>query len=238
MGSAVAALADSYGFDVVAGFDIKVLSTTIPVYNDPLSCYEKADVIIDFSSPSALDGILSYSLRTQTPVVLAATGYSVEQKKQIEAAAASIPIFASANLSLGVNLLLSLVKKCTEVLQDDFDIEIIEKHHNRKADAPSGTALMIAQSVSEAMRDQPDVVYGRSPASGRRKHNEIGIHSVRGGTIVGEHEVLFAGTNEVLTLTHTASSREVFAVGALKAAGYLLCKGNGLYNMDDLVNKV
>lgn len=138
MGGAVASIAGEYGFEVTAGFDIKIQSSAFPVYDDPLSCYEKADVIIDFSSTDALDGILGYAMRTNTPAVLAVTGYSPEQRTRIEQASKSLPIFASANMSLGINLLLALVKKCTEVLQEDFDIEIIEKHHNRKLDAPSG----------------------------------------------------------------------------------------------------
>lgn len=237
MGGAVASIAGEYGFEVTAGFDIKIQSSAFPVYDDPLSCYEKADVIIDFSSTDALDGILGYAMRTNTPAVLAVTGYSPEQRTRIEQASKSLPIFASANMSLGINLLLALVKKCTEVLQEDFDIEIIEKHHNRKLDAPSGTALMLAQSISSAMLDAPPYVYGRTPETGRRTRKEIGIHAVRGGNIIGEHEVLFAGANETLSLTHTVASREVFAVGALKAARYLLGKENGLYDMSDLVEK-
>ena len=235
MGGAVASIAGEYGFEVTAGFDIKIQSSAFPVYDDPLSCYEKADVIIDFSSTDALDGILGYAMRTNTPAVLAVTGYSPEQRTRIEQASKSLPIFASANMSLGINLLLALVKKCTEVLQEDFDIEIIEKHHNRKLDAPSGTALMLADAINEENDGAYHYVYDRSSVRQKRDPKEIGISSVRGGSIVGDHEVLFCGPDEVITLKHTAYSRNIFANGAINAAVYLAKKEPGLYNMSDMI---
>lgn len=239
MGSAVAQISSEYGFDVIAGFDFfSQKSYNFPVYDDPTSCLEKTDVIIDFSNPAALEGILNYACRTKTPVVIATTGYSESQMEFINTTSKVIPIFMSANMSIGINLLISLVKKCAGILYEDFDIEIIEKHHNKKADAPSGTALMLAEAINSSLPSKRELLYGRSPDTGRRSKDEIGMHSVRGGSIVGEHEIIFAGNDEVLELKHSVASREVFAVGALKAAKFILDKPCGIFSMDDLVGNL
>ncbi|MGI5893454.1 MAG: 4-hydroxy-tetrahydrodipicolinate reductase [Candidatus Merdivicinus sp.] len=222
---------------IVAGVDVHTEEKReFPVYANPADAAEKPDVIIDYSHPSSLDGLLAYSLAKHVPLVIATTGYNEEQIAKIEAASQEIPIFFSFNMSLGVNLLADLAKKAAQVLGGQFDIEIIEKHHNRKLDAPSGTALMLADAINETMGNQEVYVYDRHSVRKKREKNEIGIHSVRGGTIVGEHEVIFAGRDEVITLSHTAMSREIFAVGSLNAAVFMKDqKKAGLYRMADLI---
>ena len=195
---------------------------------------EDSDVVIDFSNPLALDGILEYCLKTKTPVVLATTGYNDEEMEKIHEAAKQIPVFLSFNMSLGVNILLKLVKEAAKNLAN-FDIEIIEKHHNKKLDAPSsGTAVMIANAVKE-IREQSEFIYGRHGRTGKRQQNEVGIHAVRGGTIVGEHSAIFAGNDEILEINHSARSKNVFAEGAIAAAKYLVNQEPGFYNMDDML---
>ena len=196
---------------------------------------EKPDVIIDFSHPSTLDGMLGYALKNSVPCVICTTGYSREQIAEIKAAADKIAVFYSGNMSLGINLLIELAKQAAKVLGNSFDIEIVEKHHNLKVDAPSGTALMIADAVSDTLDSEPQYVYERHSARRRRSKNEIGIHSVRGGTIVGEHEVIFAGHDEVVTVTHQAQSKQVFAEGAVNAALFLKDQPAGMYDMSDLL---
>ncbi len=196
------------------------------------------DVIIDFSHPSLIPGLLEFALAKKIPAVICTTGLDEALLTAIDDAARSIPIFLSGNMSLGVNLLIQLAKTAAMALSEDWDIEIIEKHHRRKLDAPSGTALMIAeglQSVSEANRP---LACSRHGKDAKRITGEIGIHAVRGGSIVGEHEVLFAGLDENLTITHSASSRAVFAKGAIKAAQFLVTRQPGLYNMDDLLKNL
>lgn len=228
------------GIQVVAGFDKNpVKQNDYPVYADPMECPVKADCIIDFSHPNALSGLLSFCKNTGCGVVLATTGYTEEHLAQIQAAAKEVRIFKSANMSLGINVLLALVKQATKVLGPSCDIEIVEKHHRRKLDAPSGTALMIADAAAEMLDQQPEYVFGRHDRREQRPKNEIGISAVRGGTIVGEHEVIFAGTDEVLEIRHTAYSREIFASGAVKAADFIAHKQSpGIYNMEDLVSEV
>ncbi len=217
---------------VLAGVDpVGTSYAGFPVYPSFDQVEEKADVIIDFSHPSALGGVLDYAKSHFTPVVIGSTGYTPEQKQQIQDAAKEIPVFFSFNMSLGVNLLVNLAKKAAQVLGDQFDIEIVEKHHNQKIDAPSGTALMIADAIQETMGGNMVYQYDRHAQRKKREHNEIGIHSVRGGTIVGEHQVIFAGRDEVVTLTHEAHSKQVFAVGAVNAAVFLEKKTPGLYDM-------
>ncbi|MCD8205388.1 MAG: 4-hydroxy-tetrahydrodipicolinate reductase [Clostridia bacterium] len=189
------------------------------------------DVVVDFSSPRALDGLLEYCVKNKTPAVIATTGYSKEELEKINECSGSIPIFRSANFSLGVNLLQRLVREAAEILPG-FDVEIIEKHHNKKADAPSGTALMLAESANTCGKPE---IFGRGKASGQRG-NEIGIHSVRGGTIVGEHEVMFCGEDEIITLSHSARSKKIFAAGAVKAAKWIIGKAPGMYDMTALLN--
>ncbi len=222
--------------EVVAGVDIALQNASFPVYQNIANVSENADVIIDFSNPSSLCALLTFAKSTKTPLVLATTGYSEEQINEIKEAAKVVPVFFSFNMSLGVNLILGLAKKATEILGDGFDIEIIEKHHNQKVDAPSGTAIMIANAIDE-VKGNSIYEYDRHSKRQKRRQNEIGIHSVRGGTIVGEHEVIFAGEDEIVSIKHLATSRKIFATGALKAAIYLSkVKTPALYNMNDLIN--
>ena len=223
---------------VVAGVDMcRDLTASFPTYTNFNDVLEKPDVIIDFSDPSNLDDILSFSKNNNIPVVIATTGYTDEQIDTIKEASKNIPVFFTFNMSLGVNLLVSLAKKAANVLGDDYDIEIIEKHHNQKIDAPSGTAIMIANALNSVFDNKKEYEYDRHTKREKRKKSEIGIHSVRGGTIVGEHDVIFAGTDEILTLSHTALSRGLFANGAIKAAEYLSGKENGLYDMNSLLSE-
>ena len=223
--------------EIAAGFDL--LGTgdrDFPVYSSPADCKEQADAVIDFSSPAALPALLEFCVERRIPAVLATTGYSEEQLAAIDQAAQIIPIFRSANMSLGVNVLLALVKQAAAALGSDYDIEIVEKHHNKKVDAPSGTALMLADAAAEVLPWQPDYVYDRHSVRKARESREIGISSVRGGGIVGDHDVIFAGRDEVITLSHSAMSREVFASGAVRAARFLAgVEAPGLYSMTDLV---
>lgn len=230
MGRATAALAlQRSGFELVAGIDINAaalpLSCDYPIFPSFSECGVRADVIIDFSHHTALEGLLVYAMREAIPVVVATTGHTAQELALLKDAAQTLPIFHSQNLSLGVNILTELVRHTAAAL-DGFDIEIVEKHHKNKLDAPSGTALMLADAAASARGRASD---GENPESG------IGIHSVRGGTIVGEHEVIFAGSNEVITLTHSASSREIYAEGALRAAAYIVGKPAGLYDMRTLL---
>jgi 4-hydroxy-tetrahydrodipicolinate reductase len=222
---------------IVAGFDIKAEpERAYPVYTDFSACTEKADVIIDFSHPASLDGLLDYALAHKMPLIIATTGYTPEQTEKIQAAAKQIPVFFSFNMSLGVNLLAELAKKAAAFLGDQFDIEIIEKHHNRKLDAPSGTALMLADEINTVLNEPHSYMYDRHSVRRKRDKNEIGISSVRGGTIVGEHEIIFAGRDEIIELKHTAMSREIFAVGAVNAAVYMADQLlPRIYTMSDLL---
>jgi 4-hydroxy-tetrahydrodipicolinate reductase len=191
--------------------------------------------MIDFSHPSALPDILDYAIDKKLPLVIATTGMSQEDVALIRESSLSIPVFFTFNMSLGVNLLVELAKKAASILGDGFDVEIIEKHHNQKIDAPSGTALMIADAVSEVLPYNASYAYDRHSVRKKRSREEIGIHSLRGGTIVGEHQVVFAGTDEIITLSHQALSREIFATGALAAARFLVEQRPGLYSMKDIV---
>ena len=221
---------------VVAGVDPFFSEADFPITKTFAEINREADVIIDFSNPSVLDGLLDYALANKIPAVLATTGYSEEQISKIKRAAERIPIFFSFNMSLGVNLITGLAKQAAAILGNDFDIEIIEKHHNQKLDAPSGTAIMLANAINAAFDDTLHYEYDRHSKRAKRPKNEIGIHSVRGGTIVGEHEVIFAGNHEVITISHTAESREVFATGAVRAAKFLAGCTPGLYDMSSLMN--
>ncbi len=223
---------------IVAGIDPvgSASATPYPVFATPEECGVAADVLVDFSAPAALGALLSWAKARSVPLVLAATGYDQEQLGQIEAAAKAIPVFRSANLSIGVNLLLELTRRAAQVLGEDFDVEIVERHHNKKVDAPSGTALMLADAAKEGLPFQPEYVYDRHSVRKARDHAEIGISAVRGGTIVGDHEVIFAGEQEVVELHHHAASREVFARGALKAARFMAGQDKpGLYTMADVL---
>lgn len=224
---------------VVAGLDRQPGDHhPFPVYQQPQQVQEDFDVLVDFSSPKALDGLLAYAKTTGKPMVLATTGYTQEQLMAIEDAAAHLPIFFSANMSLGVSLLKELAVIAARVLGPQFDIEIIEKHHNQKVDAPSGTALLLANAISQSLPYDTKYTYDRHSSRQKRDSREIGIHSIRGGTIVGEHDVLFAGKDEVLTLTHTAYSKAIFANGALTAAVFMTGKTSGMYGMSELVEQI
>ena len=221
---------------VIAGIDKvceKYSDFTVVSKPSELTC--KPDVIIDFSHPSALNGLLEYAKTNGTALVLASTGYSDEETAKIKSAASEIPIFFTANMSIGINLMRELAKKAVSVLGEQYDVEIIEKHHNQKIDAPSGTALMLAESINEASGYKYSYVYDRHSVRKKRDKAEIGIHSVRGGTIVGEHEIIFAGRDEVITLSHSAASKEVFAVGAVNAAVFVASTPAGLYSMADMI---
>jgi len=221
---------------IVAGIDLdSAMNGGYPVFTDPVLCTVEADVIIDFSHPSALSPLLKMATGSQTPVVISTTGIGESQVMDIKTAARSVPIFFSANMSLGVNLLRELSRIAAKALGGSFDIEIVEKHHNQKVDAPSGTALMLADAISEVLPQAPKYVYDRRSHRGKRTKNEIGLHAIRGGTITGEHDVIFAGRDEVITLSHSAYSKDVFAVGSLKAALFLAGKPPGLYGMADLL---
>ena len=222
--------------EITAGIDIAGEQyAEFPVYKKLFDLPEKPDVIIDFSHPSLLDELLDYCKINNVPVVIATTGYTDEQIKQIKTAAGQIPVFFTFNMSLGINLLADLVKKATSVLADGFDIEIIEAHHNQKIDAPSGTAIMLANAVNEQLDESYPLEYDRHSKREKRPKKQIGMHSIRGGTIVGEHEVIFAGKDEIITLSHSARSKEVFAVGAVRAAVFMVGKKPGMYSMTDLV---
>lgn len=222
---------------LVAGFDILGnIEHDFKVWSTPLEFTGDADAVIDFSSPAALPALLDYGKIRHVPLVLATTGYTQEQTAAIEAAADTIPVFRSGNMSLGVNVLLELVRRAAAALGEGYDVEIVERHHRRKVDAPSGTALMLADAAASALPYEPEFIYDRSTVRRPRDCREIGVSSVRGGTIVGEHEVIFAGRDEVIELKHSAQSREVFASGAVKAAKFLAgVQRPGLYSMAELV---
>lgn len=238
MGAALSEAATAAGDRIVAGIDINpTAANPYPVYTSPEEFGGRADVIVDFSHHSALSGLLQYAQRTATPIVVCTTGHSEEELAEMKAASESVPVFFSRNMSLGINLLMALCRKASAMLGADFDVEIIEKHHNKKLDAPSGTALMLADAVRGADQStEHPYVYERASVRRERTRGEIGISAVRGGTIVGEHEVLFCGKDEIITLAHSAASREVFATGALRAARFMKGKPAGFYNMDDVVN--
>ena len=242
MGRAVTeAAAASSACSVIAGIDAFANEGTVlpfPVYTSPDAIpadAELPDVVVDFSHHSALPALLDYAKRTGVPLVIATTGHTEEELRAMREASRTSAIFYSRNMSLGINLLILLSKKAAEVLGEDFDIEIIEKHHNKKLDAPSGTALMLADAISDVFDEGKDYVYERQSVRRQREKREIGIHAVRGGTIVGQHDVIFAGKDETVTLAHEATSREVFATGAVKAAGFMVGKSAGLYDMNDLL---
>lgn len=205
------------------------------VYNNIFSIKETIDVIIDFSHPCSLSNLLIYCEENNIPLVIGTTGISDADMEKIKSSSKKIPIFYSANMSLGINTLVSLVQKAASILGDNFDIEIIEKHHNQKVDAPSGTALLLGDTIRESIKEETEYKFGRSGIS-KREEKEIGVHAIRGGSIVGEHEVIFAGNGEIIELKHTALSREVFAVGALKACKFICGKTPGLYSMDHVLS--
>lgn len=230
-------VAESEEMELAAGVDrFQGIENRYPVFNSVRDCDVPVDVVIDFSNAAAVDGLLEACVEKQLPVVLCTTGLSEEQIQKVKEASEKIPVLRSANMSLGVNLLLKLLKDAAKVLAPSgYDIEIVEKHHNQKVDAPSGTALALADSINEALDQRYTYNYDRSAVRKKRDEKEIGIAAVRGGTIVGEHEVIFAGEDEVIEFKHTAYSKAIFAKGAVAAAKVLAGKAPGMYDMSDVI---
>ena len=221
---------------IVAGIDIvDNRDNGYPVYTKLADCDVEADAIIDFTSATDFESRMDYAVDKQIPIIECSTGLSEEQMDYLKKASEKVAVLKSANMSLGINLLMKLKEAAVKLAGDGFDVEIVEKHHNQKLDAPSGTALALADSINEAMDDRYEYIYDRSQVRQKRDKKELGISAVRGGTIVGEHEVIFAGTDEVITFKHTAYSRAVFAKGSITAAKYLKGKAAGLYDMSDVL---
>ena len=238
MGQVITGLvADDPNAQIVAGIDIADnRDNGYPVFTDIKKCDVAADVIVDFAAAAAVDALLDYSVEKQIPVVLCTTGLSDEQLARVKESSKKVAILKSANMSLGINTLMKLLKDAANVFAPaGYDIEIVEKHHNQKVDAPSGTAIALADSINEARGGEYEYVYDRSQVRKKRDKKEIGISAVRGGTIVGEHEVIFAGIDEVIEFKHTAYSKSVFAKGAGEAAKFLAGKPAGMYDMADVI---
>lgn len=238
MGRMLIELIDSDGeAELVAGIDPGVAGTehSFPVFSSLAKCNLEADVVIDFSGAEALPGLINAMDGKQMALVVATTGFDETVMQRLKALSEKMPVFQAANMSLGINLMKKLVAQAASALGERFDIELIEKHHRMKKDAPSGTAFTLADAVNKARGGQLEYTHGREETAKRREQNELGIHAVRGGTIVGEHEMIFAGTDEVISISHSAYSRQVFAAGALKAARFLMSKQNGFFSMDDLL---
>lgn len=241
MGRAVTNLiSEAQDCKIICGIDLFTeTANDYPVFTSPLLIPEdlvkESSVIIDFSNPSALGGLLEFAVKNSLPAVISTTGLNDAQISLVKAASNKIPVFFSANMSLGVNLICELAKKAAKVLGDSFDIEIVEMHHNQKIDAPSGTALMIADAIKEELSEETKYEYDRHSKREKRTKNEIGIHAVRGGTITGEHEIIFAGLDEIIKISHSARSKSLFATGAVNAAKFLCSKNAGLYSMSDML---
>ena len=228
---------DDERMEIVAGVDMYTgVDNAYPVFENIEECNVKSDVVIDFSNSAAVDGLLDYCVNNEIPVVLCTTGLSEEQLKRVKEASEKTAVLKSANMSLGINLLMKVLKEASGVLaKAGYDIELVERHHNQKVDAPSGTAIALADSINEALDNEYTYVYDRSSVRQKRDPKEIGISAVRGGTIVGDHEVIFAGLDEVVEFKHRAYSRSVFGKGAVEAAAYLAGKKPGMYGMDDVI---
>ncbi len=222
---------------IVAGIDLEDKGMyDYPVYKKFSSIKEEADVIIDFASPIDYKDMLEYSTLNNVPIVLCTTGFSKEELEEIEETSKKVAVLRSANMSMGINTLIKVLKSISPLLSEaGFDIEIVEKHHNKKLDSPSGTALALADSINESVKEPFEYIYDRSQLRQVRDKKELGISAVRGGTIVGEHEIVFAGLDEVIEIKHTAYQRTVFAKGAVEAAKYLFDKTAGMYNMSDVI---
>ncbi len=237
MGNKVLEVLSSFdGVTCVAGIDAYADKSkfSVPVFDKPQDVNVQADVVIDFSRPEALKGLLCYAQQNKVALVLATTGYTDEQEEEIKKVSEVVPVFRASNMSLGVNLLVHLCKKAAAFLGEGFDVEIVETHHNKKVDSPSGTALTLANAIKDE-KENSYLTFGRHGNDTKRKKDEIGVHAVRGGTVVGKHEVHFFGEDEVITLTHEAHSKAVFAQGAIRAAIFLAAQKPGLYSMPDLV---
>lgn len=224
------------GISIIAGADANGAPSSFPVYTTATDCKEDFDVIIDFSHVLALPSVIKLAEQKNKPLVMCTTGLSEDDKKALTALSEKSAVFYSANMSLGVNVLISLVKKAADILYPGFDIEIVEAHHNQKLDAPSGTALMIADAINETLDNSMEYVYDRHDVRRKRDPKELGLHAIRGGSIVGDHSVIFAGPEEVLTVSHSAQTRNVFARGAVAAARFMCGKSAGMYSMKDLIN--
>ncbi len=239
MGKTIAGLIrEDEDVTLVAGIDVfDEGKNPFPVFTDINDCDVEADVLIDFSAAPAVDKMLDYCVERKIPCVLCTTGLSKEQMGKVEEASKKVAILRSANMSLGINMLLKILKEAAQVLAPaGFDIEIVEKHHNQKVDAPSGTAIALSDSINEALGNEYEYVYDRSKRREKRPKKEIGFSAVRGGTIVGDHDVIFAGADEVITFSHSAYSKAVFGKGAVQAAKYLKGKPAGLYNMSNVID--
>lgn len=239
MGRTITAIAkEDTDIKIVAGVDVVPNKEAgYPIFASISDCDIDADVIVDFSRPELLADILNYSEERQVPAVLCTTGYTDEQVSDIEDSSKKTALLRSANMSLGINTILKLLEDATKVLAGEgFDVEIVEKHHNQKVDAPSGTALALADAVNNSASNKYEYIYDRSDRRQKRSENEIGISAVRGGTIVGDHDVIFAGNDEVITLSHRAYSKAVFGKGALSAAKFMAGKPAGLYNMANVID--
>lgn len=225
------------GMQIVAGLDLNTTKyADFPIFTDPFEFQGACDVVIDFSNAACTEHLLDYCVQRQLPAVICTTGHSPAQLDAIRAAAAKIPVFRSGNMSIGINLMTDLLRRSATVLGEGFDVEIIEKHHAQKLDAPSGTALMLADAVADALPYEATYVYDRHERREKRPAHEIGISAIRGGTIVGEHSVLFCGRDEIIEIRHTALSREVFAVGAVEAAAFMAARAqSGMYDMNDVI---
>ncbi|MCG8483337.1 MAG: 4-hydroxy-tetrahydrodipicolinate reductase [Clostridia bacterium] len=223
--------------EIVAGIDSFPGENTFPVFSSAQECTVEADAVIDFSHFSIVPKLIQYCVEAKLPVVVCTTGLTDEQYDLLEEAAKKIPVFRSANMSLGINVLTEAIKSIVPPLEENFNIEIIEKHHTKKVDSPSGTAFLLADTVNNTCKVKKDYVFGRHSKSDVCKMTDLGIHAVRGGTIPGEHTVIFAGSDEVIEIKHTALSKNIFAHGAIKAAKFIAKAEKGLYNMTDLLNK-
>ncbi len=232
-------IAEDAQAEIVAGIDVyDGIKNSYPVFSNIADCNVDADVIIDFSTAKAVDGLLDYVEEKKVPVVLCTTGLSEEQLQRVEKVAQEVAVLKSANMSLGINTIMKLLQQAVQVFAPaGYDVEIVEKHHNQKLDAPSGTAIALADSMNEVMDHQYEYIYDRSQRRQKRDAKELGISAVRGGTIVGEHEVIFAGTDEVIEIKHTAYSKAVFAKGAVEAAKFLAGKPAGLYDMSHVISE-
>ena len=223
-------------YKVVAGCDVTTCDDfSFPVYSNPQDCAEDFDVIIDFSNAKAVPTILNYALTRNKPFICCTTALDEATLAQIDKASEQIAVFRSANMSLGINIMLELITKAAATLYPDYDIEILEAHHNRKLDAPSGTAVMLADAVKETVPDEMELIYDRHSVNEARKPNQIGMSSIRGGNIVGEHSIYFISDEETVTISHSAKTRDVFAKGALKAASFMKGKEKGYFNMSDVI---
>lgn len=238
MGTSISNLVEKFpNLEIVAGVDkFGTATRSYPIFKELSECNVEYDVLLDFSRAEALQSLIDFSKNNNKPLVLCSTGYSQEDLQLISETSKTIPVFKSWNMSLGVNLVNMILRKISPLLYENFDIEVIEKHHNQKVDSPSGTALLLANTIQDSLKEETELVFGREGLSKRTK-KEIGVHAVRGGSIIGDHDVIFAGEGEVIEITHKAISRDVFATGSLKACEYMgKITAPGLYDMENVLN--